>query len=49
MGQRQGVKKAGRADNDIVDNNIKHSVSAELEGKGWQETDQQPDVLLDIM
>ena len=42
-----GVKKAGRADNDIVDNNIKNSISAELEKKGWQETDQQPDVLLD--
>lgn len=42
-----GVNKTGRADNDIVDNNIKNSVSAELEKKGWQETDQKPDVLLD--
>ena len=38
-----GVKKAGRADNDIVDNNIKNSISAELEKKGWQESDQRPD------
>jgi hypothetical protein len=43
----KGVKKSGRANNDIVDNNIKNSISAELEKKGWQETDQQPDVLLD--
>jgi hypothetical protein len=42
-----GVKKAGRTDNDIVDNNIKNSIGSELEEKGWQETDQQPDVLLD--
>ena len=42
-----GVKKSGRADNDIVDNNIKNSISTELEKKGWQETDQNPDVLLD--
>ncbi len=39
--------KDGRADNDIVDNNIKNSISAELEKKGWRETDQRPDVLLD--
>jgi hypothetical protein len=42
-----GVKKSGRADNEIVDNNIKNSISMELEKKGWQETDQHPDVLLD--
>lgn len=42
-----GVKKADRADNDIVDNNIKNSISTELEEKGWKESDQQPDVLLD--
>src|ERR1700754_954553 len=42
-----GVKKAGRVNNDIVDNNIKNSISSDLEDKGWQETDQQPDVLLD--
>lgn len=42
-----GAKKAGRADNDIVDNNIKNSISAELVKRGWQETGQQPDVLLD--
>jgi Domain of unknown function (DUF4136) len=41
------VKKAGRVDNDIVDNNIKNSIGAELEKKGWQEADLQPDVLLD--
>ncbi len=42
-----GVKKSGRVDNDIIDNNIKNSVGSELEKKGWQETDDQPDVLLD--
>ncbi len=42
-----GVKKAGRVDNQIVDNNIKNSIGSELESKGWIETDQQPDVLLD--
>jgi Domain of unknown function (DUF4136) len=36
-----------RSNNDIVDNNIKNSISADLEKKGWQETDQHPDVLLD--
>jgi hypothetical protein len=41
------VKKADRADNEIVDNNIKNAVSSELEEKGWRETEQQPDVLLD--
>jgi hypothetical protein len=41
------LNKDGRSDNGIVDNNIKNSVAAELEKKGWQETDQQPDVLLD--
>jgi Domain of unknown function (DUF4136) len=40
-------KIADRADNDIVDNNIKNSISAELEKKGWVETDSDPDVLLD--
>ena len=42
-----GMKKSGRADNDIIDNNIKNSVSSELEKKHWQETDQKPDVMLD--
>jgi hypothetical protein len=42
-----GLKKAGRVNNDIVDNNIKNSIATELEEKGWQESDQQPDVLLD--
>ena len=42
-----GVKKNGRVDNDIVDNNIKNSIGDELEKKGWEETAQQPDVLLD--
>ena len=41
------TKKAGRVDNDIIDNKIKNSISADLEKKGWQETDQQPDVLID--
>lgn len=40
-------KKSDRADNDIVDNNIKNSISKELEKKGWTETDSNPDVLLD--
>jgi Domain of unknown function (DUF4136) len=43
----KGVKKSGRVDNDIVDNNIKNSISEELEQKNWQETEQKPDVLLD--
>ena len=41
------TKKADRADNDIIDNNIKNSVSQELVRKGWSETDNNPDVLLD--
>src|SRR6267142_771271 len=42
-----GVTKSGRVNNDIVDNNIKNSITTRLESKGWQETEQQPDVLLD--
>lgn len=42
-----GVTKSGRSDNDIVDNNIKNAVGAELEAKGWVEADSHPDVLLD--
>jgi hypothetical protein len=38
---------ADRSNNDIVDNNIKNSISEELEKKGWQETNDNPDVLLD--
>jgi hypothetical protein len=38
---------AGRADNAIIDNNIKNSISTDLEKEGWQETTQQPDVLVD--
>ena len=41
------AKKADRADNDIIDNNIKNSVSGELEKKGWAEVENNPDVLLD--
>lgn len=41
------AKKADRADNDIIDNNIKNSVSEELSKKGWIEADNNPDVLLD--
>jgi hypothetical protein len=41
------AKKADRSDNDIIDNNIKNSVSRELSKKGWVETDNNPDVLLD--
>ena len=40
-------KKADRANNDIVDNNIKNSVGEQLAKKGWVETDNNPDVLLD--
>ena len=35
------------ADNDIVDNNIKNAISKQLESKGWKETNQNPDVILD--
>ena len=41
------TKKADRADNDIIDNNIKNSVAQELTKKGWTETDRNPDVILD--
>lgn len=40
-------KKSDRSNNDIIDNNIKNSVSEELGKKGWQEADSNPDVLLD--
>ncbi len=40
------LKKGSRADNDIIDNNIKNSISRELIKKGWVETDNSPDVLL---
>lgn len=39
------AKKTDRADNDIIDNNIKNSVSQELAKKGWVEADTNPDVL----
>ncbi len=41
------AKKADRADNDMIDNNIKNSISRELEKMGWKETDTNSDVLLD--
>jgi hypothetical protein len=41
------AKKSDRADNDIIDNNIKNSISEELEKKGWKEADINPDVLID--
>jgi hypothetical protein len=41
------LDKSGRTNNDIVDNNIKNSISTQLEKQGWKETDQQPDVLVD--
>lgn len=41
------TKKTDRADNNIVDNNIKNSISGELEKKGWAEVENNPDVLLD--
>jgi hypothetical protein len=40
-------KKSDRSDNDIIDNNIKNSVSQELIKKGWTETENNPAVLLD--
>ena len=43
----EGTGATSRADNDIVDNNIKNSISAQLEKKGWVETDKNPEVLLD--
>ena len=42
-----GEKTEDRADNDIVDNNIKNAISKQLENKGWKETNQNPDVELD--
>ena len=42
-----GEKKEDAADNDIIDNNIKNSITAQLENKGWTETTQNPDVILD--
>ena len=41
------TKKVDQADNDIVDNNIKNSISEELVKKGWTEVDNNPDVRLD--
>ena len=42
-----GEKIEDRADNDIVDNNIKNAISQQLESKGWKEVNQNPDVILD--
>ena len=42
-----GEKTEDVADNDIVDNNIKNAISLQLENKGWTETSQNPDVILD--
>ena len=42
-----GEKTEDIADNDIVDNNIKNAINLQLENKGWKETSQQPDVILD--
>jgi hypothetical protein len=42
-----GEKKEDSADNDIVDNNIKNAITLQLENKGWKETNQNPDVILD--
>lgn len=41
------TKMTDRTDNDIIDNNIKNSVSRELEKKGWTEAEKNPDVLID--
>lgn len=40
-------RKKDNADNDIVDNNIKNAISKQLEDRGWKETAQNPDVILD--
>jgi hypothetical protein len=42
-----GITMSSRANNDIVDDNVKNDISSELEKKGWIETDHNPDVLLD--
>jgi hypothetical protein len=42
-----GEIKEDVADNDIVDANIKNSISQQLETKGWKETSANPDVILD--
>jgi hypothetical protein len=47
FGWANDTTKSGRVNNDIIDNNIKNSISAELEEVGWKETAQHPDVLLD--
>jgi hypothetical protein len=42
-----GERKKDNADNDIVDNHIKNAISKQLEDRGWKETAQNPDVILD--
>ncbi|MCW3089800.1 MAG: hypothetical protein JWP81_869 [Ferruginibacter sp.] len=42
-----GERKEDTVDNDIVDNNIKNAITTQLENKGWKETTQKPDVILD--
>jgi hypothetical protein len=42
-----GEKVEDSADNDIVDNNIKNAIAKQLISKGWTQTNQAPDVLLD--
>lgn len=39
--------KSDRANNDIIDNNIKNSVTKELTNRGWVEDQAGPDVLMD--
>jgi hypothetical protein len=41
------VNGSDRSNNDIIDNNIKNSISEEMERKGWKETTSSPDMLLD--
>jgi len=40
-------RKKDNAGNDIVDDNIKNAISKQLEDRGWKETTQNPDVILD--
>jgi hypothetical protein len=44
-----GEVKEDSVDNDIVDQNIKNSISMQLGNMGWKETTQSPDVILDYI
>jgi hypothetical protein len=42
-----GENPEDSVDNSIVDNNIKNAISLQLENKGWKESNQSPDVIID--